>query len=148
MTIDNDAESKSEPLVVDTSALLCRYLPDARRRFVGEVMARHAHLVVSSLARTELLLALHQAAGEPERHRTLWDDVGRDWDLFWEVPLDRRCMARATEVGARYGLSVANAIHLAAADRLPRPVAFLTLDRRQIPGAADLGFRVRSPVDG
>ncbi len=135
-------------LVIDTSALLCRYLPDARRRFVAEVMEEHDQWVVSALARTEVLLALHQAAGEPGRHRTLWDSVGSDWNLFWEVPLDARCMARATEVGARYGLSVANAIHLAAADRLPRPVEYLTLDRRQIPGAADLGLHVRSPLDG
>ncbi|MGI9598811.1 MAG: type II toxin-antitoxin system VapC family toxin [Acidimicrobiales bacterium] len=135
-------------LVLDTSALLCRYLPDARRRYVADVMAEHDSWVVSALARTEVLLALHQAAGEPERHRTLWDSVGRDWNLFWEVPLDARCMARTTEVGARYGLSVANAIHLAAADRLPRPVEFLTLDRRQIPAAADLGFHVRSPFEG
>lgn len=134
--------------MVDTSALLCRYLPDARRRFVGEVMAEHRRWVVSALARTEVLLALHQAAGGPDRHRELWDGVSRDWDRFWEVPLDARCMARATEVGARYGLSVANAIHLAAADRLPRPAEFLTLDRRQISAAADLGFRVRSPSAG
>lgn len=135
-------------VVVDTSALLCRYLPDARRRFVAEVMAEHDQWIVSALARTEVLLALHQAAGAPDRHRSLWDSVGGDWDLFWEVPLDRRCMARATEVGARYGLSVVNAIHLAAADRLPRPVEYLTLDRRQIPAAADLGLHVKSPAEG
>ncbi len=134
-------------LVIDTSALLCRYLPDARRRFVSEVMAEHQNWVVSGLARTEVLLALHQAAGESRRHRDLWDGVRSDWNLFWEVPLDGRCMARATEVGARYGLSVVNAIHLAAADRLPRPVEFLTLDRRQIPAAADLGLRVQSPSE-
>ena len=132
-------------LSVDTSALLCRYLPDARRRFVNEVMMAHDQWIVSALARTEVLLALHQAAGTPDRHRSLWDGVAGDWDLFWEVPLDRRCMSRATEVGARYSLSVVNAVHLAAADRLPRPVEYLTLDRRQIPAAADLGLVVRSP---
>jgi len=132
-------------VMVDTSALLCRYLPDSRRRFVDEVMVAHDRWIVSALARTEVLLALHQAAGAPDRHRRLLDGVGGDWDLFWEVPLDRRCMARATEVGARYGLSVIDAVHLAAADRLPRPVDYLTLDRRQIPAAADLGLRVRSP---
>lgn len=135
-------------IVVDSSALLCRYLPDARRRFVAEVMAAHDDWVVSGLARTEVLLALHQAAGEPGRQRTLWDGVRSDWSLFWEVPLDGRCMARATEIGARYGLSVVNAIHLSAADRMPKPVGFLTLDRRQIPAAADLGFMVHSPAEG
>ncbi len=134
-------------VVVDTSALLCRYLPDARRRFVDEVMSTHDQWIVSALARTELMLALHQAAGAPDRHRSLWDSVGGDWDLFWEVPLDGRCMSRASEVGARYGLGVVDAIHLAAADRLPRPLEYLTLDRRQIPAAADLGFEVRSPAE-
>lgn len=135
-------------LTVDTSALLCRYLADARRPFVAEVLAGHDDRVVSSLARTEVLLALHQAAGGPNRQRSLWEAVRRDWDGFWEVPLDGRCLARATEIGARYGLAVVDAVHLAAADRLPAPVAYLTLDRRQIPAAADLGFQVHSPVEG
>jgi hypothetical protein len=39
-----------------------------------------------------------------------------------------------------------DAIHLAAADRLPAPVRFLTLDRQQIAAAAALGFEVVSPV--
>lgn len=133
-------------LAVDTSALLCRYLPDARRRFVAGILDGHPERVVSALARTEVLLALHQAAGGPERQRSLWEAVRRDWDRFWEVPLDGRCLARATEIGARYGLPVVDAIHLAAADRLPGPVAYLTLDRRQIPAAADLGLEVHSPV--
>lgn len=134
-------------LAIDTSALLSRYLPDARRRFVGERMAQGDEAVVSGLARAEVLLALHQAAGGPGRQRSLWEAVRRDWDGFWEVPLDGRCLSRATEIGSRYGLSVVDAIHLAAADRLPRPVGFLTLDRHQIPAAADLGFVVSSPVE-
>jgi predicted nucleic acid-binding protein len=134
-------------VAVDTSALLCRYLPDARRRFVNETLAAGGPPVVSSLARAEVLLALHQVAGGPQRQQELWREVRRDWDRFWEVPLDGRCLARATEIGAGYGLSVTDALHLAAADRLPRPVAYLTLDRRQIPAAADLGFVVRSPFD-
>ena len=132
-------------LAVDTSALLCRYLPDARRRYVGQVLTKGVEPVVSALARTEVLLALHQAAGGPGRQHSLWEAVRRDWDGFWEVPLDGRCLSRATEIGARYGLPVVDAVHLAAADRLPRPLGFLTLDRRQIPAAADLGLIVHSP---
>lgn len=134
-------------LAVDTSALLSRYLPDARRRFVAEQLGAGVQVVVSGLARAEVLLALHQAAGGPDRQRSLWDAVRRDWDAFWEVPLDGRCLARATEIGSRYGLAVVDAIHLAAADRLPRPVGYLTLDRHQIPAAAELGFQIASPVD-
>ena len=39
-----------------------------------------------------------------------------------------------------------DAIHLAAADRLPRPVRYLTLDRHQIPAAAGLGFDLVAPL--
>jgi len=144
--VEGGAE-RASCLAIDTSALLCRYLADARRPFVARVVDAHPERVTTALARTEVLLALHQAAGGPQRQRSLWEAVRRDWDGFWEVPLDGRCLARATEIGARYGLAVADAIHLAAADRLPGPVAFLTLDRRQIPAAADLGFEVHSPVD-
>jgi hypothetical protein len=37
-------------------------------------------------------------------------------------------------------------VHLAAADRLPRPATYLTYDRHQIPAAAGLGFDVRAPL--
>lgn len=139
-------------IFIDTSALLARYIPDARRVFVGATLEQEVdgggrrRPVVSALARSELLLALHQVANGPMRQQELWQAVRRDWDHFWEVPLDGRCLSRATELGARYGLSITDALHLAAADRLPSPITFLTLDRRQIPAAADLGFRVASPA--
>jgi uncharacterized protein len=44
-------------------------------------------------------------------------------------------------------LAVVDAIHLAAADRLPRPVRYLTFERQQIPAAAELGLEVLSPRD-
>ena len=111
-------------------------------------MAAAEHWVVSALARSEVMLALHQSATDPLGQRWAWAAVRDDWEAMWEVPVDGRCLARATEIGARYGLSVIDAVHLAAADRLPGPVEYLTLDRRQIPAAADLGFRVLSPLEG
>jgi predicted nucleic acid-binding protein len=63
------------------------------------------------------------------------------------VPVDDRCLAHAVELGATFGLRTVDAVHLAAADRLPRPATYLTFDRRQIPAAAGLGFEVRSPVE-
>jgi hypothetical protein len=43
-------------------------------------------------------------------------------------------------------MRIVDAIHLAAADRLPRPARYLTFDRHQIPAAAALGFEVVSPT--
>jgi glyoxylase-like metal-dependent hydrolase (beta-lactamase superfamily II) len=58
-------------------------------------------------------------------------------DVGYDVFIDD---AEVIEVG-RLRL---HAIHLAAADRLPRPVGFITFDPQQIPVALGLGFDVVS----
>ena len=133
--------------VLDTSALLRRYLADRHRPMVMDAMTGADHWAASSLARTELQIALHHAASSASVQAELWAAVRDDWEALWEIPVDGRCLARAAEIGARYGLAVADAIHLAAADRLPRPVRFVTFERQQIPAAADLGFEVVSPSE-
>jgi len=134
-------------LALDTSALLRRYVADRQRPLVIETMRAAEHWVASALARSEVMLALHQAAADPLGQRSAWAAVRDDWEAMWELPVDGRCLASATEIGARYGITLTTAIHLAAATRLPSPVSFLTFDRRQIPAAADLGFDVVSPSE-
>jgi hypothetical protein len=56
-------------------------------------------------------------------------------------------VARADRSGGRRALvaqRLSDALHLAAADRLPRPLAFVTFDPGQIPVAMALGFDVIS----
>jgi hypothetical protein len=60
--------------------------------------------------------------------------------------LDGRCVSHAASLGSRFGLRIVDAIHLAAADRLPRPVRYLTFDHRQIPAAMELGLEVLTPA--
>ncbi len=132
-------------LVLDTSALLRRYIAGSGRALVVDAMAGADAWAASALARTELQLGLFAAAVGPRAHDALWTAVRDDWEAVWEVPVDQRCLVRATEIGARFGLPLVDAIHLAAADRLPRPVRFATYERRQIPAAAELGFEIVSP---
>ncbi len=139
------ADGSSPILAIDTSALLRRYLADRERPLVIDTMAEAPAWVASSMARTELQLALHLAAPSPSVSDALWAAVRDDWEAMWEIPVDGRCLARAAEIGARYGLGTTDAVHLAAADRLPRPVRYLTFERRQIPAAAELGLEVISP---
>lgn len=137
------------PLVVDSSALLCRYLGDRRAAAIDLVIdgavAGDENIVVTALARTEVTMAVHQALG---RRASAWPADGvqariaADWDGFWVVPLDGRCLIRATEIGIAYGLNVTNALHLAAVDRLPRPARFLTVDDRQVVAAESMGFDI------
>lgn len=133
-------------LYVDTSALVRRYLHDRHRPLVLDAMAGDDAWCASALVRSETQLALHRAAVSARQQRALWSLLRDEWEAFWVVPLDDRCMARAVELGATYGLRIVDAIHLAAADRIPGPVRYLTFERRQIPAAAALGLEVISPV--
>ena len=133
-------------LYVDTSALVRRYLQDRHRSVVLDAMAGDDPWCASALVRTEAQMALHRAAVSARQQTQLWRTLRDEWEAFWVVPLDDRSLARAVEIGATYGVPLVDAIHLAAADRLPGPVRFLTFDRQQIPAADALGFEVLSPV--
>ena len=133
-------------LYVDTSALVRRYLRDRHREVVVQAMGTDDAWCASALARTEAQLALHRASVSARQQAELWRELRDEWDAFWVVPMDDRCTARAVEIGATYGVRIVDAIHLAAADRLPGPVRYLTFERQQIPAADALGFEVLSAV--
>lgn len=133
-------------LAIDPSALIARYVPGPDRSLVNATMATEGTWCASDLARTEVMLALHRIAGAEVLSNDLRAAARADFDAFVMVPVDDRCIARATELGSHYGLRTVDAIHLAAADRLPRPVRYLTLDRHQIPAASALGFDLVAPL--
>jgi hypothetical protein len=132
-------------LFLDTSALVRRYVQAAGQQLVADAMAADHAWCASALCRSEALLALHRLAVTPSQHGRMWGRLRDDWDAFFVVPVDERCLALAAELGATYGLRTVDAVHLAAADRLPRPARFMTFEGRQIPAAAALGLEVISP---
>ena len=134
-------------LAVDASALVKRYVREPGRDLVLESMAADPDWCASALVRTEAMVALHQIAVGRRQQQALWAALRDDWDAFVIVPVDDRCLARAVEIGAGFGVRTVDAIHLAAADRLPRPVSYLTFDHQQIPAAAALGLEVISPFE-
>ena len=134
-------------LYVDTSALVQRYVHDRHRALVLDAMAGDDPWCTSALARTEAQLVLHRASASAHQQQALWSALRDEWDAFWVVPLDDRCLAQAVQLGATYRVRLVDAVHLAAAHRLPGPVRYLTLDRQQIAAAAALGFEVVSPIE-
>jgi predicted nucleic acid-binding protein len=135
-------------LFLDTSAIVRRYVRAPGRDLVLDAMAADADWCASALCRSEALLALHRLAVAPSQSARMWSRLRDDWDAFVVVPVDDRCLAHAVELGATYALRTVDAVHLAAADRLPRPASYVTFDRHQIPAAAALGFDVISPETG
>ena len=133
-------------LVLDPSALVHRYIAGAQRELINDAMESASTWCATELARTEVMLTLHQLAGAPHLARELWATARDDFDAMVLVPMDERCLARAIELGTEFGLRTVDAVHLAAIDRVPRPARFATLDRRQIPAALALGFDVVAPL--
>ncbi|MFZ9541565.1 MAG: hypothetical protein ACO292_10550, partial [Ilumatobacteraceae bacterium] len=60
------------------------------------------------------------------------------------VPVDQQCLDRASIIAREQPVHMSDAIHLAAADRLPRPLSYLTFDPAQIPVALSMGFDIVS----
>jgi predicted nucleic acid-binding protein len=122
-------------LFLDTSALVKRYVEEEGTEIVLRRMEEDLEWVVSSVARTEAEITLCRLGFDPEEHPNVWGRLREDWDRCHVVPVDPACLEGAAEIGCRYQVRTLDAIHLAAADRLPRPLLMLTFDRRQADAA-------------
>ena len=131
-------------LALDASALLARYLESEEREVVLAAMAADPDWCASALALTEALMLVERVTDDPLQRDELRRALRDDWERIAAVPVDQACLDRAAELGRSQPLRSVDALHLAAADRLPRPVTFVTFDHHQIGVALALGFDVVS----
>ena len=96
------------------------------------------------MALTEALPAIDRLTDEPVLRADLEDAIRLAWDHLHVVPLDQRCLDGAATLARAQPVRVSDAIHLAAASRLPAPISFVTFDPVQIPVALSLRFDVIS----
>lgn len=131
---------------LDSSAVLALHVESPARRTVVEVLEGLGDrpACVSALALTEALGALPRLTDEAVLQADLEDALRLQWDRYAVVPLDQGCLDVASHLLRQQPLRLADAVHLAAAGRLPRPVTFVTFDAAQIPVALSLGFDVIS----
>jgi predicted nucleic acid-binding protein len=130
-------------LFLDTSALVKRYVDESGTRAVTALMDADSDWAASALALAEAEIALCHRAQHEAMVAPLVEALRRDWASFAIVPVDDPCLTRAKEIGCQFGTRTIDSIHLAAADRLPRPLTFVTFDRRQGAAAAGMGLTVR-----
>lgn len=131
-------------LALDTSALLGRYLSGPHRTVVLEAMAADPVWCASALAQAEALGMVDRVCDVPSDGDRVRQALRDDWERIHVIPVDQRCLDRAAELTREQPLRTVDALHLAAADRLPKPTTFLTFDPRQIPVALAMGFDVVS----
>ena len=135
-------------LALDTTALLSRYLEGPSRDAVLEAMVADRDWCASALALSEALMLVDRLGDDTARTDDLRRALRDDWERIHVVPVDQRCLERAAELGRTQPLRTVDAIHLAAADRLPRPLTYATFDPSQIPVALSLGFDVLGGAGG
>ena len=126
----------------DTSAVVALHVDSPLRRIALDALDDIT--CVSALALTEALALVARLTDERVLQDDLEDALRLQWDRYAVVPADQRCLDRAAALLREQPLRLADALHLAAADRLPRPVQFVTFDPAQIPVALSLGFDVVS----
>ena len=131
-------------VALDTSALLALAVDGTQRRVVLDALEREPVWCASALALTEALPAIDRLTAEPILRADLEDAIRLTWDHLHIVPIDQRCLDRAANLARVQPVRLTDAIHFAAAERLPGPVAFVTFDPAQIGVALGLGFDVVS----
>ncbi len=131
-------------IALDTSALLGRYLSGPHRQVVIDAMAADPVWCASALALAEALGMVDRVCDVPTDGDRVRQALRDDWERINVVPVDQRCLDRASELTREQPLRTVDALHLAAADRLPKPVTYVTFDPRQIPVALALGLDVVS----
>lgn len=135
-------------LFVESSALLKRYVEEPGTTTVIEAMEGDPEWIACAVAHTEAALTLCHTALTEEKATAARRRLDEDWHRFRILPADSACLLRAVEIGCSQRIRTLDAIHLAAADRLPRPLTFLTFDRRLAVAAQALGFEVVGAAAG
>ena len=131
-------------VVLDTSALLALAIDGRQRTVVLDAMVADDVWAASAMALTEALPAIDRLIDEPILRLDLEDAIRLAWDHLHVVPVDQRCLDRAAALARTQPVRLSDAIHFAAAERLPTPIRFVTFDPTHIGAAMGLGFDVVS----
>ncbi|CAB4713462.1 unannotated protein [freshwater metagenome] len=131
-------------VVLDTSALVALHVGGSMRTITHDALLADSDWCASALALSEALTVIDRLTEEPILRADLEDAIRHTWDYIAVVPVDQRCLDDATHLVREQPLHISDAIHLAAAQRLPQPIRYVTFDPAQIPVALSLGFEVIS----
>ena len=131
-------------IFLDTSALLALTVDGPQRLVVLEALDDDPVWAASAMALTEALPAIDRLSESDIVRLDLEDAIRLVWDHLHVVPVDQQCLDRAASLARSQPVRLADAIQLAAAERLPSPVRFVTFDPAQIGVAMGLDFDIVS----
>lgn len=135
----------------DTSALIKRYVDEAGRREVLQLLRRHA-CVTSAVLAVELRSALRRRVSEGTLDDERVPDILKRFETdraFWTlVEVTRDVLTAAETLVATHPLRTLDAIHVASAQlfsaRIAAPaLVFVSADARQTTAAAAVGMTIK-----
>ena len=131
-------------LFLDTSALLALTIDGSQRQVVLDVLKEENIWAASAMALSEALPAIDRLNDQSIIRLDLEDALRLAWDHLHVVPVDQRCLDRAAALARSQPVRLTDAIHFAPAERLPKPLRFVTFDPPQLGVALGLGFEAIS----
>jgi predicted nucleic acid-binding protein len=134
------------PLAIDSTGWLARFIESDAHQPTVTAMSASSAWFASDLVLTESLVAIDRLGLRSEQRTRIENSMRLAWDRVHRIPVDARCLQRASEIARAHPVKLIDALHLAAADRVPRPTRFLTHEPAQIPVAMALGFEVVGAV--
>jgi len=132
-------------IALDSSALIKRYQREEHSEWVRETMDGDGDWCGSMLLAAESAVASARNSISSDELSKVDLRLRTDLDHFQLVPVDGDCLVRAIEIGRANGLRTLDAIHLAAAARLPPECRFITFDDRQAEAAVEIGLELLIP---
>jgi predicted nucleic acid-binding protein len=131
-------------VALDTSALLALAVEGPMRSITLATLADDRVWAASAMALTEALPAIDRLTDQAILRLDLEDAIRLVWDHLHVIPVDQRCLDRAAALSRTQPIRLSDAVHLAAAERMPPPIRFVTFDAAHIGVALGLGFDVVS----
>jgi predicted nucleic acid-binding protein len=131
-------------IALDTSALLALVVDGPQRSVVLDALDSDPVWCASAVALPEAVATIDRLTDETVLRAALEDAVRLTWDFLHIVPLDQSCLDRAGHLARVQPLRLVDALQLAAAERLPKPLRFVTFDPAQFGVAEALGLDVVS----
>ena len=128
-----------DAVLIDAANEHERLLELCQRLGVRRVLETHGHW-----DHIQAVPAIDRLTDEAVLRMDLEDAVRLAWDHLHVVPVDQRCLDRAAGLAREQPVRLTSAIHLAAAERMPAPVRFVTFDPGQLGVALGLGLDVVS----
>jgi predicted nucleic acid-binding protein len=132
-------------LALDTSALVKRYVDETHSEWLAEAMDGDPEWHGSMLVACEGPIVLGRSTSSAEELASIDRHLTADLDRFRFVQIDGDCLTDAVHIGRSFRLRTLDAIHLAAARRLPAECRFITFDQSQARAAVEIGLELLAP---